>query len=291
MQKGQDHIRSWPFCLINRYLAIQIANGLALINEPATMIKSDKKSVLVFLHGFAESSAIWAEFTRNCPPEYEILAPNFPGYGNQEEPPVPDYSMEALAEFVKDELDQAGIQQAILIGHSTGGYVALAFAEKYPARVAGLCLFHSSAQADSEEKKANRDKNISFVERHGVIKFMETFIRPLFADANEETMMPCWRQLEEIGAATSQASVVGGMRAMRDRPDRTEVLRKATFPVLFIVGKEDAAVPLATSLEQVALPPVSTALFLERVGHVGFFERPQATRRAVLDFVGGIFGT
>ena len=51
---------------------------------------------------------------------------------------------------------------------------------------------------------------------------------------------------------------------MRDRPDRTAVLRKATFPVLFIVGKEDAAVPLATALEQVTLPPVSTALFLER---------------------------
>jgi pimeloyl-ACP methyl ester carboxylesterase len=170
-----------------------------------------------------------------------------------------------------------------------GGYVALAFAEVYPARVAGLCLFHSSAQADTDEKKANRDKNISFVERHGVAKFMETFIRPLFADANEETMMPYRRRLEEIGAATPRVSVISGMQAMRDRPDRTEVLRKATFPVLFIVGKEDAAVPLAAVLEQVALPPVSTALFLERVGHVGFFERPAATRRAVLDFVGGIF--
>ncbi|GAB2457162.1 alpha/beta hydrolase [Hymenobacter qilianensis] len=255
------------------------------------MIEAYKKPVIIFLHGFAESRNIWAEFTQDYPPEYRILTPNFPGYGNQKEPPVADYSMEALAEFVQEELDQTGIQQAIFIGHSMGGYVALAFAEKYPARVAGLCLFHSSAQADSEEKKANRDKNISFVERHGVAKFMETFIRPLFANANEEAMMPYRRQLEEIGAATSQASIVGGMRAMRNRPDRTEVLRKATFPVLFIVGKEDAAVPLATSLEQVALPPVSTALFLERVGHVGFFERPQVTRRAVLDFVGGIFGT
>ncbi|QIL76036.1 alpha/beta fold hydrolase [Hymenobacter sp. HDW8] len=255
------------------------------------MNTSDKKLVLIYLHGFAENHTIWTEFIQNCPPEYKVLTPDFPGYGTADSSRVTDYSMEALAEFVKGELDEADAQQAILIGHSMGGYVALAFAEKYPARVAGLCLFHSSAQADTDEKKANRDKNISFVERHGVVKFMETFIRPLFADANEETMMPYRRQLEEIGAATSQASIIGGMRAMRDRPDRTEVLRKATFPVLFIVGKEDAAVPLATSLEQVALPPESTALFLERVGHVGFFERPQSTRRAVLDFVGGIFGT
>ncbi|MGY2131260.1 alpha/beta fold hydrolase [Hymenobacter sp. HD11105] len=247
------------------------------------------KPTIILLHGFAESRAIWTEFTQNCPPDYKFLTPDFPGYGSRDAAPAADYSMEALAEFVKDELNQAGAQQAILIGHSMGGYVALAFAEKYPARVAGLCLFHSSAQADTDEKKANRDKNISFVERHGVAKFMETFIRPLFADANEETMMPYRRRLEEIGAATPQVSVISGMQAMRDRPDRTEVLRKATFPVLFIVGKEDAAVPLAAALEQVALPPVSTALFLERVGHVGFFERPAATRRAVLDFVGGIF--
>jgi pimeloyl-ACP methyl ester carboxylesterase len=249
-----------------------------------------QQPAIVFLHGFAESSNIWTEFIQNCPPYYQLLTPNFPGYGSPDTPPATDYSMEAMAEFVRDELDQAGAQQAILIGHSMGGYVALAFAEKYPARVAGLCLFHSSAQADTDEKKANRDKNISFVERHGVVKFMETFIRPLFADANEETMMPYRRRLEEIGAATSSASVLGGMQAMRDRPDRTAVLRQATFPVLFIVGKEDAAVPLATALEQVALPPMSTALFLERVGHVGFFERPDATRRAVLDFVGGILG-
>lgn len=245
---------------------------------------------LVFLHGFAESRDIWTEFIQKCPPDYHILTPNFPGYGAPGASSAADYSMEVLAEFVKEELDQADAQQAIFIGHSMGGYVALAFAEKYPARVAGLCLFHSSAQADTAEKKTNRDKNISFVERHGVVKFMETFIRPLFADANEETMLPYRRQLEEIGAATPQASVIGGLRAMRDRPDRTEVLRKATFPILFIVGKEDAAVPLAAALEQVALPPVSTALFLERVGHLGFFERPEATRRAVLNFAGDILG-
>jgi pimeloyl-ACP methyl ester carboxylesterase len=104
-------------------------------------------------------------------------------------------------------------------------------------------------------------------------------------------MIPYRRQLEEIAAATPQASVIGGMQAMRDRPNRTEVLRNATFPVLFIVGKEDVAVPLASALEQVALPPISTALFLDRVGHVGFFERPTVTRRAVLDFVGGILGS
>ena len=245
---------------------------------------------LIFLHGFAESREIWTEFTRDFPAHYQLLAPDFPGYGAPDAQPAPDYSMEALAEFIKAELDRAGAAQAVLIGHSMGGYAALAFAEKYPAQVAGLVLFHSSALPDDETKKANRDKNISFVERHGVAKFMETFIRPLFADANEQTLTQEREQLEDIGANTPKTSVLAGMRAMRDRPDRTDVLRKATYPVLFIVGKEDLAISLTASLEQVALPPLSTAVFLDKVGHLGFVERPAETRRAVLNFAAGVFG-
>ncbi|GGE98418.1 alpha/beta fold hydrolase [Hymenobacter cavernae] len=244
---------------------------------------------LLFLHGFAESREIWTEFTRGFPAEYQVLTPNFPGYGSSGAPVAADYSMEALAEFIREELARAGAAPAVLVGHSMGGYAALAFAEKYPAQVAGLVLFHSSALPDDETKKANRNKNISFVERHGVEKFMSTFIRPLFADANEQTMMNERQQLEEMGINTPQASVLAGMQAMRDRPDRTDVLRKATYPVLFIVGKEDLAVTLETSLAQVALPPVSTALLLEKVGHLGFFERPTETRRAVLAFAAGVF--
>ena len=246
-------------------------------------------STIIFLHGFAESREIWTEFIRDFPAHYHVLTPNFPGYGSQDAPPANDYSMEALAEFIKVELDRAGASQAVLVGHSMGGYAALAFAEKYPAQVAGLVLFHSSALPDDENKKANRDKNISFVERHGVEKFMSTFIRPLFANTNEQTMMNERRQLEEMGINTPQASVLAGMQAMRDRPDRSNVLRRATFPVLFIIGKEDLAVTLDTSLAQVALPPVSTALFLDRVGHLGFVERPTETHRAVLDFAAGVF--
>ncbi|MBT9394949.1 alpha/beta fold hydrolase [Hymenobacter sp. NST-14] len=244
---------------------------------------------LVFLHGFAESAAIWTDFTQGFPARYRLLMPNLPGHGPNPEP-VADYSMEAQARAVRAQLDAAGAEKVLLVAHSMGGYVALALAEAQPERVAGLVLFHSTALPDSEEKKANRDKNADFIRRHGLGKFMDSFIRPLFAPSNRDWLSAARAQLEAIGKATPEATILGGLGAMQTRPDRTHVLREAAFPVLFIGGHEDVAVPLETLLPQLALPAQSQALLLRNVGHLGFVEEPELTRRAVLDFAAGALG-
>lgn len=244
---------------------------------------------ILFLHGFAESREVWTDFTRACPGGYRLLTLNLPGHGTNVHD-IRDYSMEGQARYVAEQLRQKNVDKALLVCHSMGGYVALAFAERYPEMVAGLALFHSTALPDTDEKRANRDKNVDFVQRHGVEKFMESFIRPLFAPANRERLLERREFLEEIGKATPEATVVGCLQAMRDRPDRTHVLREAKFPVLFIVGKDDVAVSMDSILPQLALPPQSHALLLHDVGHLGYFEEPDLTRRAVLDFAGSVFG-
>ncbi|UYZ58808.1 alpha/beta fold hydrolase [Hymenobacter latericus] len=245
---------------------------------------------IVLLHGFGESREIWTEFTREFPDdEYRLLTPNLLGFGTNIHD-IRDYSMEAQARYLADYLRQRGCERVLLVGHSMGGYAALAFAERYPNMVAGLSLFHSTAMPDSDEKKANRDKNIDFVQRHGVDKFMESFIRPLFAPANRERLVQEREFLEEIGKATPKETVIGALRAMKERPDRTHVLRDARYPVQFIVGKEDVAVTVESVLPQLALPAESYSLLLSDVGHLGYFERPDETRRAVLDFAGRVYG-
>ncbi|WBO84625.1 alpha/beta fold hydrolase [Hymenobacter yonginensis] len=243
---------------------------------------------ILFLHGFGESREVWTEFTREFPDDHRLLTLNLPGHGTNVHD-IRDYSMEAQARYVAEQLRQKSVDRALLVCHSMGGYVALAFAERYPEMVAGLVLFHSTALPDTDEKKANRDKNMDFVRRHGVEKFMESFIRPLFAPANRERLLEQREFLEDIGRATPEATVLGALEAMKNRPDRTQVLRDARFPVLFIVGKEDVAVPTDSMLPQLALPAQSHALLLSDVGHLGFFEEPDLTRRAVLDFAGGVF--
>jgi len=245
---------------------------------------------ILFLHGFAESREVWTEFTRPFPAGYRLLMPNLLGHGTNRAA-VPDFSMEAQARYVVSYLDQKGAADPVLVvGHSMGGYVALALAERYPDRVAGLALLNSTAYADTDEKRQNREKNISFVERHGLEKFMGSFVRPLFAPANRDRLPEALALLEDIGKATPEPTIAGALRGMAARPDRTAVLREAPFPVLLVAGKHDVAVPLADSVAQAALPPLGAALFLEGSGHQAYLEQPEATRRAVLALAGAVFG-
>ncbi|MGI4871641.1 MAG: alpha/beta fold hydrolase [Janthinobacterium lividum] len=245
---------------------------------------------IVFLHGFAESREVWTDFTRPFPAGYRLLMPNLLGHGTNRAA-VPDYSMEAQARYVNQYLDQKNVAgPVLLVGHSMGGYVALALAERYPDRVAGLALVNSTAYADTDEKRQNREKNIGFVERHGLAKFMESFVRPLFAPTNRERLPEALALLEDIGKATPEATIAGALRGMAARPDRTAVLRGASFPVLLVAGKHDVAVPLADSVAQAALAPTGAALFLAGSGHQAYLEQPEATRRAVLALAAGAFG-
>ena len=245
---------------------------------------------ILFLHGFAGSREVWAEFTRPFPAGYRLLTPNLLGHGTNRAA-VPDFSMEAQARYVVTYLDQKDCPGPVLVvGHSMGGYVALALAERYPGRVAGLALINSTARPDTDEKRQNREKNIGFVERHGSEKFMASFVRPLFAPATLDRLPEALALLEDIGKATPQDTIVGALRGMAARPDRTAVLRAARFPVLLVAGKHDVAVPLADSVAQAALAPVASALFLEGSGHQAYLEQPEATRRAVLALASAVFG-
>jgi pimeloyl-ACP methyl ester carboxylesterase len=253
------------------------------------MTTKPAENILVFLHGFCESKELWSDLISKLPEKFNCIALDLPGYG-ENLAPVVDFSMEAMAEAVHSELKQRKINKCILVGHSLGGYVSLAFAEKYPKMLQGLCLFHSSALADTEEKKEARNKTIEFVKKHGVDLFMQSFVAPLFALENREKCKKDIEKLIKIGQATPEESIVKTLRAMRDRKKRLKVLKEATFPVLFIAGKEDVAVPLEATLEQCHLPNNSTTVFLGETGHMGMFEKPYETRKAVEKFAELVFG-
>ena len=247
------------------------------------------ENTLVFLHGFCESKEIWTDFISKLPETFHCVALDLPGFGENRET-LEDHSIEGMAEAVHAELKRLHIKKCILVGHSLGGYVSLAFAEKYPKMLQGLCLFHSSALPDTEEKKENRNKTIEFVQKHGVDVFMDSFVAPLFAADNREKCKNAIELLKKIGKATPEESIVKTLQAMRDRKERLQVLKEAAYPVLIIAGKEDGAVPLEATLQQCHLPINSTTVFLGGTGHMGMFEKPYETRKSVEKFAELVFG-
>jgi len=253
-----------------------------------TYIDAGSGDTLVFLHGFCESKEVWADFIKPLQQQFRTVAIDLPGHGANTQNNA-DYSMSSMADDVKRQLNELRVEKCMLIGHSMGGYVSIALAEKYGQMLSGLCLFHSSALPDTEEKKENRNKTINYVEQHGVANFINPFVGPLFYHNNRERLHAEIEMMKEIGRATPQASITGALAAMRDRPDRTHVLREARFPVLFIFGKDDSAVPLDKALAQCYLPGNSLVYFLEKTGHMGMFERTHETRKAIQKFAETIY--
>ncbi|MFB9865353.1 alpha/beta fold hydrolase [Rufibacter immobilis] len=238
--------------------------------------------VLVFLHGFCESKDLWTDFTKPLQHKFRVIALDLPGHG--ENPPAHDYSMENQARQVRETLRQLQVDKCLLVGHSMGGYVSLALAELFPELLYGLCLFHSSALPDTEEKKEARNKTADFVQKHGVDKFMDSFVAPLFAESNRQSCQAAIEKMQAIGKATPPETITSCLQAMRDRADRTQVLKTTAAPVFFLAGKEDPAVPLEATLQQCHLPENSMTYFLGHVGHMGMWESPALTRQALLKF-------
>ncbi len=239
---------------------------------------------LLLIHGFCESRSLWKYCEGELAKHYRVIVPDLPGFGESrlEESSV---SMEYFAEALKELLDQLKIDQCVMVGHSLGGYIALAFAEKYETRLKGLGLFHSTALADSEERKENRDKTIVFIEKHGVAVFAESFVAPLFPLQNRKQLKTEIGELVQVAAAADETGVIETTRAMRDRPDRTHVLRKVNFPVLFVAGKRDGTIPLEKSLEQCHLPKHSIVHFLEEAGHMGMIENKPETIKILAGYM------
>jgi len=145
-------------------------------------------------------------------------------------------------------------------------------------------MFHSTAFADTDEKKENRDKLVSFIQRNGVELFAKSFVQPLFYRHRREEFAKEIAALQETVIKTSKEAIFGSIEAMKSRPDRTEVLKKANYPVLYIIGNQDLAVPLEQSKAQCYIAQDSTAYFLENVAHMGMIEERAKTTETLKYF-------
>lgn len=261
---------------------------------------------VVLLHGFGEEANVWDKAEKSLEKDYRLIIPDLPGSGESEM--IPDMSMEGMAEAIIEILETeynlpalnekenaqisgskvplaGGFRGAVVIGHSMGGYITLALAERYPEWLSAFGLFHSSAFADSDEKKATRQKGIAFIREHGAYPFLETATPNLFSPLTREKNPGLVAQQLAGLHNFSALALVSYYEAMMKRPDRTDVLRKTTVPVLFILGLHDTAVPVEDGLKLCHLPEKSYIHILRNSGHMGMLEEPGKTNLILRQFL------
>mgnify|MGYP001231122076 CR=1 FL=1 len=242
---------------------------------------------VVLIHGFTESLNIWNEFSERLSEFYHVVTVDLPGHGLSE-CVANVHTMEIMADCIKTVLAELGIKECVIIGHSMGGYVTLAFAEENPAMVRGLGLFHSNAFPDSAETIKNRMRTNNII-KNNHFNFLSEFIPSLFAPANQMKFVSEINAMVNESKRMSADAVIAANSGMAERPDRTHVLKNASCPVLFIAGKLDTRIPFDKVVEQIGMPNDSVALLLGDIAHMGYLEAKEKTYYAVKTFIDGCF--
>ena len=240
-----------------------------------------KGTAVVLLHGYLENKEMWRAFIPELSKKYRIITIDLLGHGTTE---CLGYvhTMEDQADMVHAVLHDLKIRKAVFVGHSMGGYVALAFAELYPEVMKGLVLLNSTSKADSHERKINRNRAIKAVKQN-----YETFVRMsianLFSEDNRERLVKEIENVKLEGLKTPLQGIVAALEGMKIRKDREVILHFAPFPILLILGKKDGVLIYEDNLEQIEGSKVQLVTFED--GHMSHIENERELLAVLIDYL------
>ncbi len=253
-------------------------------NTKIAYSEQGKGTVVVLLHGFLENQLMWDDFVPEFSKKYRVITIDLLGHG-QTECLGYVHSMEDQADMVHHVLHELKIRKAILVGHSMGGYVALAFAELYPDTMKGLVLLNSTSRADSDERKRNRDRAIVAVKQN-YSAFVRMSIANLFSEDNRDRLAEQIERVKLEALKTPLQGVVAALEGMKIRNDREVILHFAPYPILLILGKKDGVLIYGDNLEQIDGTKVQLKSFAD--GHMSHLENKKQLMKVLLEFFKGV---
>ncbi len=238
--------------------------------------------VIVLLHGFLENSSMWSDLKGHLiENDYRVICMDLLGHG-QTGCLGYIHTMEAMAEVVKAVLDTLQIERCKIIGHSMGGYVALALADLYPKLIESLCLMNSTALADDEEKKQNRDRAIAAVKENYKM-FIRLSISNLFASKNRERLKHQIVSVREEALKTPLQGIIAALEGMKVRPDRTKVLKTGVYQKSMIIGRKDPVLDYEKTRTSVQGLDVKITEFPD--GHMSHIENKKELTYKILHII------
>lgn len=247
--------------------------------------KTGQGPSVLLLHGFGEDGAVFNSIIDQLKQHASILIPDIPGSGKSDLLKASSFTIDSLAHAMKAILDQEQIASCIILGHSMGGYIALAMAEFYPRLLRGMGLIHSTAFADSAERIKKREQAMALIKSNGAITFLRLSLPGLFALKFRENHPEIIKNLLASSQSFSAEALIGYYHAMILRPDRTHILKNLSFPVLLVIGDQDELIPVQDLLVQAALLQKPMVQRIPSAGHMSMLETPDELMEILRNYI------
>lgn len=240
-----------------------------------------KGNTLVLLHGFLENSTMWHAIKPELIKRNRVVCIDLLGHG-QTECFGYVHSMDLMAEVVYEVLHALKIRRSIFVGHSMGGYVALAFAEQYPDNVKGLCLLNSTSRADSSERIALRDRAINAVKTN-YSNLVKMSISNLFRPKNRTLFQDEIKQVKKEALKTPLQGYIAAQEGMKVRFDREALLHFSPYPKMMVYSKKDPILNYEDIIDQINNTDVQHVELPD--GHMSHIENKDDVITALREFV------
>jgi pimeloyl-ACP methyl ester carboxylesterase len=258
-----------------------VTNTIIYKNTKISYTDEGKGTAMVLIHGFLENKTMWKAFVPELSKKYRVITIDLLGHGNTE---CIGYVhlMEDQADMLHALLTHLKIRKAVLVGHSMGGYVALAFAELYPDYMKGLLLLNSTSRADSDERKINRGRAIVCV-KQDYTNFVRMSIANLFSEDNRDLLAKEIEKVKKEALKTPLQGIVASLEGMKIRKDREVLLHFAPYPIQLVLGKKDGVLVYEDNIDQIEDTKVALTTFPD--GHMSHIENEKALLKVLLDFL------
>ncbi len=252
-------------------------------NTKISYTDQGKGNAVILLHGFLENSTMWNYLAPVLAKKNRVICIDLLGHG-QTDCLGYIHSMEDMADAVHQVISELKIRKAIIVGHSMGGYVALAFAELYPEMMKGLVLLNSTSRADSDERIANRTRAIKAVKQNYTAAIRMS-ISNLFSEENREKLIAQIEWVREEALQNPLQGIIAAQEGMKLRKDREVILHFSTYPILLILGKKDPVLNYEENVEQIEGTKVKLISFND--GHMSHIENQVELEKVIVGFLKG----
>jgi len=252
-------------------------------NTKISYTDQGKGTAVILLHGFLENSTMWNYLAPVLAKKNRVICIDLLGHG-QTDCLGYIHSMEDMADAVHQVISELKIRKAVFVGHSMGGYVALAVAELYPEFMKGLVLLNSTSRADNDERIANRNRAIKAVKQNYVAA-VRMSIANLFSEENRTILSEQIEWVREEALQTSLQGIIAAQEGMKLRKDREVILHFATYPILLILGKKDPVLNYEENVEQIEGTNVKLITFND--GHMSHLENQAELEKVMVGFLKG----